>query len=171
MQKLLRATAIAVVLGLGLGGCLRPLYGTAEYGGLAVNEPLKGVKIELQGERLAHYLRNELEFNLRGGDPGPAPATYRLAIYAQQTTQTAIVDRITGFAETASMQIDAKFSLFANGKPAPLTEGDARVVVGYDRSQQRFASIRSARDAEITGARQMAEQIRTRVAAYLASQR
>ena len=171
MHSLLRATVVAVTLGIGLGGCFRPLYGTAEYGGLAINEPLKSVRIELQGERLAHYLRNELEFNLRGGDPGPAPMTHRLVIVARQNTQAAIVDRITGVAEQASIQIDAQYTLYADGKPAPLTQGEARVVVGYDRSQQRFASIRSARDAEITGARQMAEQLRTRIAAYLASQR
>lgn len=171
MQSLLRSVALAAVLGVGLSGCFRPLYGTAEFGGLAVDQALRGVKIELQGERLAHYLRNELEFNLRGGNPAAAPTTHRLAISARQTTLSAIVDRLTGAAESAAIQIDANYQLYEIGKTTPATQGDARVIVSYDRGQQRFAAIRAARDTEIQGARQMADQIRTRVAAYLASQR
>ena len=171
MQNLLRSAALAALLGIGLSGCFKPLYGTAEFGGLAVDQALKGVKIEMMGERLAHYLRNELEFNLRGGDPAEARFTHRLAITAKQTTLSPIVDRLTGAAESASIQIDANYKLYELDKTTPATQGDARVIVSYDRGQQRFASIRAARDTEIQGARQMAEQIRTRVAAYLASRR
>jgi LPS-assembly lipoprotein len=171
MPRMLRTVAVCALLGLGLGGCLQPLYGSAEFGGLAAERRLQGVKIEIEGERLAHYLRNELEFNLRGGDPSPATPTHRLAINARQSVSAAIVERLTGAAESATMQIDARYVLYAIGQPKPLTEGDARVVVSYDRSQQRFATIRSARDAEIQGARQMAEQLRTRVAAYLVNPR
>jgi LPS-assembly lipoprotein len=39
----------------------------------------------------------------------------------------------------------------------------------YDRFPQRFASVRAARDAEIRVAKLLADQIRTRVAAHLAT--
>jgi LPS-assembly lipoprotein len=172
---MLRRLSNAVVVGflaVSLAGCLRPLYGSQENGGLAVQDGLSGIKIELEGERLAHYLRNELEFGLRGGNPDSAPIKYRLAITANQRTDAAVVDRLTGTAESGYMTIWARYVLYPIDKSTTkLTEGDARVLVSYDRSQQRFATIRAARDAEIQGAKQLAEQIKTRVATYLVSTR
>ncbi len=163
--------SLALLGCLALGGCFQPLYGTRENGGLAVQQGLAGVAIEMQGERLAHYLRNELEFGLRGGDPAVVPVTHRLVVTATQSTAAAVVDRLTGTAESGYMTITAKYVLFPKGKTVAESEGEARVLVSYDRSQQRFATTRAARDAEIQGAKQMAEQIKTRVAAFMASKR
>ncbi len=169
-----RRLAIGLMMSLvaiSLGGCLRPLYGTAEFGGLSVQEGLAGVEVSIQGERLAHYIRNELEFQLRGGDPKQTPVRYRLVINAKTTTNTAIIDRVAGVAETATLALDASYTLTPITGTKVATEGTARVLVSYDRSQQRFATIRAARDAEIQGARQLADQIRTRLAAYLSANR
>jgi LPS-assembly lipoprotein len=171
MVRLFRSAALVSLLALGLGGCFRPLYGSAEYGGLAVQQGLAGVSIELQGERLAHYLRNELEFSLRGGNPDAAPVTHRLVISVRQTTAATVIDRLTGAAESGYMTLTAKYALFPKGKSAFETDGEATALISYDRSQQRFATTRAARDAEIQGAKQLAEQIKTRVAAYMASKR
>jgi LPS-assembly lipoprotein len=171
MVRFSRSTIVIALLSLGLGGCFRPLYGSAEFGGLAVQQGLAGVSIDIQGERMAHYIRNELEFNLRGGDPNVAPVTHRLVVTAKQVTAAAVVDRLTGTAESGYMTISAKYWLYPKDKSKADTEGDASVLVSYDRSQQRFATTRAARDAEIQGAKQLAEQIKTRIAAYLASKR
>jgi LPS-assembly lipoprotein len=162
---------ITALSSVALGGCLRPLYGSAEYGGLAVQDGLAGVEVSIQGERLAHYIRNELEFQLRGGDPKETPVRYRLVINAKTTTNTAIIDRVAGVAETATLALDASYSLTPITGTKVATDGTARVLVSYDRSQQRFATIRAARDAEIQGARQLSDQIRTRIAAFLAANR
>ncbi len=171
MVRFSRSTIIIALLGLGLGGCLRPLYGTAEFGGLAIQQDLAGVSVDLQGDRMAHYIRNELEFSLRGGDPNVAPVTHRLVVTAKQVTAGAVIDRITGTAESGYTTISAKYWLYPKGNAKADTEGDASVLVSYDRSQQRFATTRAARDAEIQGARQLAEQIKTRIASYMASKR
>jgi LPS-assembly lipoprotein len=162
---------VATLSAVALGGCLRPLYGSAEFGGLAVQERLAGVEVVIQGERLAHYIRNELEFALRGGDPKETPIRYRLVVNARTTTNTAIIDRVAGVAETATLALDANYTLMAITGAKIATDGNARVLVSYDRSQQRFATIRAARDAEIQGARQLSDQIRTRIAAFLAANR
>ncbi len=171
MRRTLGTGLLIAALSVGLGGCLRPLYGQPEFGGLAVQKGLQGIKIEIEGERLAHYLRNELEFGLRGGDPSPGQLTHRLTITVTQSVASAIVDRITGAAESATLTLDATYALYPLGPGPAVTSGTAKVVVSYDRSQQRFASLRSARDAEIQGARQMAEQIKVRIASYLATPR
>ncbi len=171
MRTFLRTGVLLAALSLGLGGCFRPLYGSQEYGGLGVQKGLQGISIEIRGERLAHYIRNELEFGLRGGDPTNAPQTHRLVITTSQTVATAIVERLTGAAESATLTIEGKYTLYPIESATIANAGTATVVVSYDRSAQRFASIRSGRDAEIQAARQLAEQIKTRVAAYLASSR
>jgi LPS-assembly lipoprotein len=171
MVRLFRSTALVGLIALGLGGCIRPLYGSAEFGGLAIQQGLAGVSVEMQGERLAHYLRNELEFSLKGGNPGVAPITHRLVVAARQSTAAAVIDRLSGTAESGYMTLTAKYWLYPTGKSAAETEGEATTLVSYDRSQQRFATTRAARDAEIQGAKQLAEQIKTRVAAHMASKR
>jgi LPS-assembly lipoprotein len=171
MLRLFRTATLVSLVALGVSGCFRPLYGSAEHGGLAVQQGLAGVAVEMSGERLAHYLRNELEFSLKGGDPNVAPITHRLVVAARQNTTAAVVDRLTGTAESGYMTLTAKYWLYPKGKSAAETEGEATALVSYDRSQQRFATTRAARDAEIQGAKQLTEQIKTRVAAHMASKR
>jgi LPS-assembly lipoprotein len=171
MARFSRSTIVITLLSLGLGGCFRPLYGSPEFGGLAIQQGLAGVSIDISSDRMAHYIRNELEFGLRGGDPNVAPVTHRLVVTAKQITAAAVVDRLTGTAESGYMTISAKYWLYPRDKTKADTEGDASVLVSYDRTQQRFATTRAARDAEIQGAKQLAEQIKTRIAAYMASKR
>jgi LPS-assembly lipoprotein len=172
MTRQLKNITLILFLALGATGCFRPLYGSPEFGGLNIQQGLTGVAIEVRGDRLEHYLRNELEFGLRGDGNQSGPRTHRLVVVPTTRLNSAIVDRVSGTAENVVMVIDAKYSLYALNKPTiALTENDATVAVSYERSIQRFASIRAARDAEIRGAKQLAEQIKTRVAAYLASNR
>jgi LPS-assembly lipoprotein len=171
MTNLFRQTFILALVSLGLAGCLRPLYGSPEFGGLAIQQGLAGVTIEINGDRVAHYLRNELEFGLRGDGDQTAARSHRLVVLPVQRLTTAIVDRVSGTAESVNMVIDAKFTLFKLAQTTALVDETATVSVTYERSIQRFASIRAARDAEIRGAKQLAEQIKIRVAAYLAANR
>jgi LPS-assembly lipoprotein len=168
MRRIAHAVA-ATILALGLAGCLRPLYGSPEFNGLSAQQGLAGVAINVDGDRLAHYLRNELEFGLRGGNSTAAAPTHQLTVAATTRTVGAIVDRITGVAESASLIIEADYTLRETGKSVAVNQGKATVVVSYERSAQRFANVRAARDAEIQGARQLADQIRGRVASYLAT--
>jgi len=50
-----------------------------------------------------------------------------------------------------------------------VTEGVATSTATYDRSVQRFASLRAARDAEIRLASVLADQIKTRLASVLSA--
>jgi LPS-assembly lipoprotein len=172
MTRQLKALSLILFISLGVTGCFRPLYGSPEFGGLAIQQGLAGVSIEVGGDRLEHYLRNELEFNLRGDGDQSAPRTHRLVVSPRSRLNTAIVDRVSGSAESVALVIDANFKLYALNKPTiELMSETATAAVSYERSIQRFASIRAARDAEIRGAKQLAEQIKTRVAAYLATNR
>jgi LPS-assembly lipoprotein len=170
--RMLKNIAIAGLLAFGLAGCFRPLYGAPEFNGAQAQAGLAGVNVTIQSteaDRLAHYVRNELEFNLRGGDAAVVPRRYDLTVVIVGRNAAAVVDRVAGVAESAVMTFDARFVLKETGKSATLNEGRAFANVSYDRSQQRFANTRAARDAEIQGARVLADQIRSRVAAFLAT--
>jgi LPS-assembly lipoprotein len=169
-RHLLRMLPVAL-LAPALSGCLRPLYGSAAHGGLSASQALSGVSIEIAGDRLAHYLRNELEFNLRGDGNVNAPKTHRLRVLVTQNTLASSIDRLSGAADSVNMVLNARYQLFKGSDATPMNEGTAAAAVSYDRDIQRFASTRAARDAEIRGARQLAEEIRTRVALHLSAGR
>ena len=70
-------------------------------------------------------------------------------------------------ASAGSIIIDADYRLIPAQGGKPIARGVAFTFASYDRSSQRFANIRAARDAEIRDARALAEQIKTRLAADL----
>ena len=81
--------------------------------------------------------------------------------------QTPIVSSTTGRAEAGTIVGTVKYTLETLDGTKIITEGVATSTATYDRSVQRFASLRAARDAEIRLAKVLAEQIKTRLASVL----
>jgi LPS-assembly lipoprotein len=137
--KMTARLAAVGALTLGLSACFRPLYGPTASGEslpsvLAAIEVDKVATAQPQ-ERVGHYLRSELIYDLNGSGV-PAPKRYKLTSLDGQTV---------------------------------ITSGTATGYATYDRSAQRFATVRAARDADIRLAKTLAEQMRTRLAAALAT--
>jgi LPS-assembly lipoprotein len=158
----------AALLTAGLAGCIQPLY--APVDGYDVAAELRAVAIDPIPERLGHYLHNELILAF-DGTGGGAPVKYRLVVTPKERVLTPLVDTFSGRANSASVEVDAEYKLIPEGGGEPLASGVAQSNVNYDRSAQRFANIRAARDSEIRLAKLLADQIRTRVAAKLVSGR
>ena len=118
-------------------------------------------------DRFGHFLRNELIFALNGSGQ-PKPKRYRLAVTYDQRLQSAIINTVTGRAETANVTGEASYTLSNLADDKPVTTGKATGQVSYDRSPQRFATVRAARDAEIRLAKVLSDQLRTRLATALA---
>lgn len=163
----LRGLGLALVLPLALAGCFRPLYAEAPSGG-SVPAMMAGIVVEQVPDRVGHYLVEELKFELDGSGATHQPR-YRLSMEAQERIGTAIISSLTGRAESATVTVDVNFTLKAVGTNDTVLSGRATASASYDRSPQRFAATRAARDAEIRIARQLADQIRTRIAAYFAT--
>jgi LPS-assembly lipoprotein len=168
-----RRVALAATLALGLSACFRPLYGPTASGA-PPRAVLASIQVETattaQGqERLGHYLRSELVFDLDGSGQ-PAEKRYRLQLGVSESVQTPVVSSVTARAESASLYGTATFKVVSLDGTRTITEGTATGLSTYDRSVQRFASVRAARDAEIRLAKLLADQIKTRVAAILATQ-
>jgi LPS-assembly lipoprotein len=165
---------LACVAGLsvGLSACFRPLYGPTASGE-SVQALLASVQVDdvamAQGqERLGHYVRSELMFGLDGSGQ-PASKRYRLKLSGSEVVQTPIVSSTTGRAEAGTIVANIKYSLEDLTGIKVISEGVATSTATYDRSVQRFASQRAARDAEIRLASVLADQIKTRIASVLST--
>ncbi|HEX2555478.1 MAG TPA: LPS assembly lipoprotein LptE [Microvirga sp.] len=164
----LRMAAVAG-LTLGLAGCFTPLYGPTASGE-RLDAALAAVEVDRietppAFERVGHYLRSELVFDLDGSG-APAAKRYKLAIAYAQQVASPIIDANIGRAQSATVQGEATYTLTTlDGRL--VTSGKAFGNATYDRSQQRFATVRAARDADIRLAKVLSEQIRTRLAVAL----
>lgn len=158
--------ALVVAASGALSGCVQPLYNTLGAGGL--QSELQAIKVEPISDRFGHYLEKELMFAFNGTG-AEVPPKYRLVVKLKQKVQAPVVDTVTSRATAATVIGDASYELYAIGRAEPIMQGVAFSVAGYDRFSQRIANVRAARDAEIRDAQAIAEQIRTQVAARMAS--
>lgn len=156
---------------LALAGCFRPLYGPTASG-VPLQQVLASIEVEKVAtpagqERIGHYLRSELIFDLDGSGT-PSPKTYRLSLDTAETIQPVSVDATTGRADAAMLNGSVKFALIGpDGKT--VLNGTARANATYFRDQQRFAAVRAARDADIRVAKLLADDIKQRIAAHFAT--
>ncbi len=166
-----RRAMLAAVMGMAAlaGGCLQPLYAenTASVTGGSVRSAMKEVEIpEIKG-LIGHYLRNELVFELDGG--GEPDRTKRLKLDAKiaEALEVVTVDYANGRADSAILVATATWTVTEIGSGKVVSFGTNIVRAPYERSSQRFATVRAARDAQIRAAKNLATLIRGQMAADL----
>jgi LPS-assembly lipoprotein len=163
------ALAAALTLAALAGGCFRPLYadGTVSKVGDNVRNAMLSIEVpEIKG-LVGHYLRNELVFELDGGGAPDLQKKFRLVATTTETLELITVDYANGRADSAILVATADWQLLRNGSGEVLASGQSVVRAPYERSTQRFATLRAARDAQIRAAKNLAELIRARIAAEL----
>ena len=166
-QKPSRRVIIAAGLMFGavaLGGC-HPLYGGGVSGGSLEGE-LQAIAVDPVPDRFGHYLVNELTFLLNGTGAKVAPK-YKLAILVKERAQSPLIDTVVGRASSATVVVDAYYQLTRAGQDTPVAKGTAFVAQSYDRTSQRLSNVRAARDAETRDAKELARQIKDRLALAL----
>ncbi|PZN98705.1 MAG: hypothetical protein DCF30_13485 [Hyphomicrobiales bacterium] len=166
-----RRAMLLAVMGMAAltGGCLQPLYAenTASVTGGSIKNALKEVEVpEIKG-LVGHYLRNELVFELDGG--GEPDRTKRLKFDARiaESLEVVTVDYANGRADSAILVATAFWTLTEIGSGKVVSKGTSMVRAPYERSSQRFATVRAARDAQIRAAKNLATLIRGQMAADL----
>ena len=165
-DRILPAVAACALL---LAGCdstgIHPVY-MSRGGGLQAE--LQAIAVDPIPDRLGHYLGDALKTNLNGTGAEVRPK-YHLTLVPKQRVQTALIDTVTARAQAASVITVVSYTLSPIGGGAPLLTGSVTSAADYDRTVQRFADIRAARDAEIRDAHTVADQITQQVAAKLAT--
>lgn len=170
--KGLARIALVAGLSLGLSACFRPLHGPTASG-QSLQTVLASIDVpEVEWPaRLAntgHYLRSELVYQLNGSG-SDTPKRYRLRLAMNQTQTSPVVDSEYGTASSVIVGGTLTYTLTTLDGNTVVTQGVATSTASFDRFPQRFANIRAARDAEIRLARDLAQQVRTRLSAALAN--
>ena len=163
-----RGLVAVVGMALCLSACeIRPLYGPTTMG-VPLADELKAVEITPIGDRIGHYVRNELIFAFNGTGVDATPPRYRLDVKLKERVQSPIIDTVTGRATSATVFMDAEYKLTALATNKEVTSGTLMQIASYDRFSNRLANVRAARDGEIRDAKTIAEEIRARISMALA---
>jgi LPS-assembly lipoprotein len=156
----------ALALAGGLAGCFQPLYSESAHPGLV--EDLHAIEVAPIGQRIGHYLADDLTTDLNGTGQTPPPK-YRLTVTITTATNTPTVNSEINVATSATMTGEATFTLNKVDGGAEVLKGNAVAAAAYDRSAERYNDLRAARDAEIRIARALSSEISLRLASALAA--
>ena len=168
-----RGFLLAAASGIAMlaGGCLRPLYGdvAASVPGVGnVKDVLRAIQVDAIPDLVGHYLRNELVFELDGSG-FESTKRYRLGVVTKEATDVTVVDANSGRADSATLILYGTWTLISISDGKTLFTGESFTRVTYDRSSQRFSTLRANRDARIRAAKSLAVLIRNRLAISLVS--
>jgi len=161
------AAVFVLALAAPLAGCIQPLYGP-NLDGTSNAAELRAVEVDEIPERIGHFVRNELIYGFNGTGAQVTPR-YRLKVKLSERVQTPIYNTTTSFSTSATVVVDANYSLMTLPDNVEIAKGVAQALASYDRFTARFTNIRAARDAEIRDAKVIADSIRTRIAIDMAT--
>jgi LPS-assembly lipoprotein len=168
-----RLAAVAALAAL-TAGCFQPMYAEHTDGTPGLREKLMGIEIPpvdkanaSREARVGVEIRNALAFKLYGSATG-MPPTHRLELRFTTSRSSLIVSASTGLPTSENFGIDAQYNLINNATNQSVMTGTTFSRVSYDMpgSYQRFARNRALRDAEDRAAREIAENITTRLASF-----
>ena len=171
--RLLAVVALATLT----AGCFQPMYAEHADGTPGLREKLMGVEIPPVNKpngspeaRVGVEIRNALAFKLYGSATG-LPPTHRLELRFNDSRSSLLVDVNTGLPTTETVGIDAQFNLveIATGKSVMTGTTFARASYDLPGSYQRFSRQRASRDAEDRAAEEIADNIKTRLAAFFSA--
>lgn len=160
------ATLLLVVgLATGLAACgFQPLYGSRDRGGPGAVEALAQVAVDPIRDRLGQVLRNNLVDRLSTTGEPERPR-YRLTVALAVGKEGLAITKdesITRF----NLRINASFVLREVGSNAEVTRGTSRTIAAYNVVESQFATLSAEKDAEIRAARELSDDIRTRLAVF-----
>ncbi|MBY0382684.1 MAG: hypothetical protein K2W78_12290 [Xanthobacteraceae bacterium] len=171
---------LAVIAALGgiTAGCFQPLYADHTLnGGPGLREKLSEIEFAplnvnngSREARLGVAIRNEMMFRAYGAAVGSAPK-YKLTMRLSTQQLAIVIDPTTTRPDIQNYGIDAYYELREIATNKPVINGTAIARVSFDTpgEEQRFAQQRGLRDAEDRAAKEIAENISTRLASYFYS--
>ena len=175
LGRVIRPALVVAATGL-LAACFQPLYTQRPLKSEgSVHEAMRSIDVDQIGAprgtpqaRIAEVLRNDLLFDLDGGEARLAP-THRLKINITMSRSALIVNVATGQTEDEVTGIDATYTLteLSTGKVVVNGQTFSRVTSDVPGLEQRYALQRGERDAENRAAKVVADQITLRLQSYL----
>jgi LPS-assembly lipoprotein len=159
------AASLAALAGCGDAG-FRPLYAPTVSGATA-SERLKEVDFALIPGRVGQRIRNDLIFESTGGGGGKTSAPqYRFEVVVRETVTSTFVD-IKGQVSGAVYSVEAAFRLIDAKQKKVVFQGTSHARAPFERFDSIYSNVRAREDAENRAARTIAEDLKTRLSAYL----
>ena len=170
-RTMLRTALLLAATAPMLGACgasgFQPLHGSASVGGPAVSEKLAQLEISTIPGRVGPQIRNELIYQSTGGGLQAEPK-YRLDIAIRESLSSTLVT-VEGDARSQIYNLDAVFKLVRLSDKAVVLEGKSFQRAAFERFTSVFSNVRAREDAENRAAKAMGDELKTRIAAYLAT--
>lgn len=161
---LLLAGLSTPLLGACSEGGFRPLYGPSASGA-HVQDRLAQIDYAIIPGRVGQRIRNELIFASTGGGD-PLPPQFRLEMAIKESV-TSLLVKTTGEAASQVYNLEASFRLIDIKTKKQMFEGKSYARAAFERYESIYANIRAKEDAENRAARQMADELKVRLAAFL----
>jgi LPS-assembly lipoprotein len=161
--------SLLLAAGIAISACseaagFRPLYGPSASGG-HVSEQLKQVDFAPIPGRVGQRIRNELIFQTTGGG-NPLPPTHRLEVVLNENLTSTLVN-VQGEAAGQIYSVQASFRLLDMKEKKVVFQGTSHARAGFERFESIYSNVRAREDAENRAARTIADDVKTRLAAYL----
>ena len=170
-MKAWRILAVLPLLLLTAACGFRPLYGGGDATSPGVAQDLASVSIAEPTGRLSQLIRNDLLSAMRPAGTAE-PDRYRLDIDSSATEDKSIEDSSNSRrSHRSTVRIMASFALRDMTGGKTVYQGRTFSNVSYDEVSQSFADMQARTTAVERGAREVAIDIRTRLAAHFASAR
>jgi LPS-assembly lipoprotein len=155
---------------LALAGCgdaagFRPLYAPGATGATA-SERLKEVDFAIIPGRVGQRIRNDLIFESTGGSGKGLPPQYRFEVVLLENVQSTLVD-IKGKVGGAVYSVQASFRLIDAREKKVVFQGTSHARAPFERFESIYSNVRAREDAENRAARTIADDLKSRLAAYL----
>ncbi len=156
----------SVLISLALTGCFRPMLAERSNGS-SVTADLSQIYIGAIGGRVGQKIRNDLIYAF-GTTSGGAGALYQLSISLSVTDQGTLIQPNTR-ARGQTTLLKATYTLTDSVTGEIVHGGTAFSRASYDASTALFANERAEIDAQNRAAGILAENIKTRVSAWIAA--
>jgi len=159
---------VALLAGLTvLGGCgFKPLYGTDDDGGGVATE-LSYVAIPEQRQRLGQLVRNKL-LSTMSPPGGPVAEKYILEFTSTSNANDLVIESNTDISRRL-YKLSVEYRLISKTSNKVVHRGKTFSHVAYDRVSSEFSNIQAESNVRERAAHQVADDIRTRLAAYFSS--
>jgi LPS-assembly lipoprotein len=163
-KRLIALACLVATTGL-LAGCgsggFQPLYATGATGE-AVAQKLAGLDIAPIPGRVGQRIRNELVFD-KSASGATAQATKRVEIKLTESLLTTLANS-KGDSSGQSYQVEAVYRVVDIASAKVESEGRSIARANFERFESIYANVRGREDAENRAARQIANDLKTRLA-------
>jgi LPS-assembly lipoprotein len=156
--------ALLVGLGIAVSGCShRPLYGKSE-GNAAVASQLADVSVEEQRNRAGQLVRNELISGL--GSTAGGKYLLKMTVVEKTDSVSSVAKNVV---DRHRYRLTVTYQLLAVGSGDELAGGKSFSNVSFDTVQEPVADLQAAENARDRAARELAQDLRMRIAAFFAT--